>query len=59
MASDTINANLDIMKLSRKVTVTVKFRKQREWSFRTKLGALLLRFALWVLPFGVDIDTDD
>ena len=57
MASHT--ASLNIMELSKDITVTVKFSRMREWTLRVKLGALLLRFALWVLPFGVDIDTDD
>ena len=58
MASHT--AGLNIMELSKDITVTVKkFSRMREWTLRVKLGALLLRFALWVLPFGVDIDTDD
>lgn len=59
MASSIGKANLNIMELSRDVTVTVKFRKMREWTMRVKLGSLLLRLAFWILPFETEIEKDD
>lgn len=59
MASQTIQTNLNIIELSRNVTVTLKLNGMREWTMRVRLGSLLLRFALWVLPFGVEIETDN
>lgn len=52
-------AGLDIMELSRRVTVTMTFHRMREWTFRVKVASLLFQFACWVLPFETEIETDD
>jgi hypothetical protein len=59
MASLNQGVNLNIMELSSNITVVVKFKKMNEWTLRVRIGSLILRFALWIMPFGVEIETDE
>lgn len=53
---DTVRPNT--MELSQQYTITVKLRKMREWTWRVKATALLVRLACWISPFAVEIITD-
>ena len=55
MASLNQATGLDMMELSQNVIITRKLQRMRKWTLRVRVGVTLLRFACWVLPFGVEI----
>ncbi len=51
-----IASTLDAVKLMREITVTIKFRRVREFRLRLFVGKLLFRTAAWIMNCRIEIE---
>ena len=53
-------ATMPTMKeMANSITLTVRIKRDQEWEWRLKIGALLLRLAAWIMWMNIDIEVVD